>query len=76
MIEYVVGPLVAALISLKFTDIKVKKQAKVIAQQQETIEKIEKLIEKSDKDALKKTMTLVSPLAGAVKRLQTEVGIQ
>ena len=76
MIEYVVGPLVAALISLKFTDYRVKKQAETIAEQQENIAKIVKLIEKTDKEALRKTMVLVSPMSQAIKRLQAEVGIQ
>ena len=76
MIEYVVGPLVAALISLKFTDYRVKKQAETIAEQQENIAKIVKLIDKTDKEALRKTMVLVSPMSQAIKRLQAEVGIQ
>nr|BDD47482.1 hypothetical protein 56 [Pelagibacteraceae bacterium] len=76
MIEYVVGPLVAALISLKFTDYRVKKQAEAIAKQQESIANITKLIEKNDKEALRKTMILVTPMSQAIKRLQAEVGIQ
>jgi len=76
MIEYVVGPLVAALISLKFTDYRVKKQAETIAEQQENIAKIVAVMQKSDQEALKKTMVLVTPMSQAIKRLQQEVGIQ
>ena len=76
MIGYVVGPLVAALISLKFTDYRVKKQAKTITEQQENIAKIVSLIEKSDRESLRKMVVLVSPMSEAIKRLQTEVGIQ
>ncbi len=76
MIGYVVGPLVAALISLKYTDYRVKKQAKDIVAQQDNIAKIVAVMQKSDQEALKKTMVLVSPMSQAIKRLQQEVGIQ
>lgn len=76
MIEYVVGPLVAALISLTYTDYRSKRQSKAIVAQQQSIEKIVELVEKSDKEALRKTMVLLTPVSQAVKQLQQEVGIQ
>ena len=76
MIEYVVGPLVATLISLTYTDYRSKRQSKAIVAQQQSIEKIVELVEKSDKEALRKTMVLLTPVSQAVKQLQQEVGIQ
>ena len=76
MIEYVVGPLVAALISLTYTDYRSKRQSKAIVAQQQSIEKIVELVEKSDKEALRKTMVLLTPVSQAVKQLQQEVGMQ
>ena len=76
MIEYVVGPLVAALISLKFTDYRVKKQAETLAAQEENMAKVIKLIEKKDQETLRKTMVLLTPMSKAVKQLQEEIGVQ
>ena len=76
MIEYVVGPLVAALISLKFTDYRVKKQAEKIADQEQTIGRVVKIVEAMDKETLRKMMVILTPMSKAVKQLQDEVGIQ
>lgn len=75
MIEYLVGPLVALAISLKFTDNRVRKQAETLVTQ-ESLDKIEKLIEKKDQEALRRTMLLCTPMSKAIKQLQTEIGIQ
>lgn len=76
MIEYVVGPLVAALISLKFTNYRVNKQAKKIADQEQTIGRVVKVVEAMDKETLRKMMVILTPMSKAVKQLQDEVGIQ
>ena len=76
MIEYVVGPLVAALISLKFTNYRVKKQAETLAAQEESIVKVIQLIEKKDQETLRKTMGLLVPMSKAIKGLQEEIGVQ
>ena len=76
MIEYVVGPLVAALISLKYTDYRVKQQAKAIVAQQQSSAKIVELVEEKDKEALRKTMLLLTPMSKAIKNLQQEIGVQ
>ena len=75
MIEYLVGPLVALAISLKFTDNRLKKQAETLVTQ-ESLDKIEKLIEKKDQEALRRTMLLCTPMSKAIKQLQAEIGIQ
>lgn len=75
MIEYLVGPLVALAISLKFTDNRVRKQAETLVTQ-ESLDKIEKLIEKKDQEALRRTMLLCTPMSKAIKQLQAEIGIQ
>jgi len=76
MIEYVVGPLVAALISLKFTNYRVNNQAKKIADQEQTIGRVVKVLEAMDKETLRKMMVILTPMSKAVKQLQDEVGIQ
>ena len=76
MIEYVVGPLVAAIVSLTFTEYKSKKQAAKIADQEATIGRVVKVVEAMDKETLRKMMVTLTPMAKAVKELQDTVGIQ
>jgi len=76
MIEYVVGPLAAVLISLKFTNHRVKKQADRITEQEQMIGRLVEVVEATDKETLRKMMVILTPMSKAVKQLQTEVGIQ
>ena len=76
MIEYVVGPVLALLISLKFGQVKTKKQEEVISDLTARVEAIETKVDVIDKETLKKMLVTVSPVAKAVKELQEAVGIQ
>ena len=76
MIEYAVGPVLALLISLKFGQVKSKKQDEVIAELTKRVEAAELKVDLIDRETLKKMMVTVSPVAKAVKELQDAVGIQ
>ena len=76
MIEYAVGPVLALLISLKFGQVKAKKQEEVIADLTARVEAIETKVDIIDRETLKKMLVTVSPVAKAVKELQEAVGIQ
>ena len=76
MIEYIVGPVVAVLVSMKFTDYKTKKQAGECKACCDRIEVVEKQLVLSDEESLKKMMITVTPIAKAVKKLQEAVGVQ
>jgi len=76
MIGYVVGPLAAVLISLKFTQHRVKKQEDRITEQEQMIGRLVKVVEATDKETLRKMMLILTPVSKAVKQLQDEVGIQ
>ena len=73
--EYVLGPVLALLVSMKFTHYTSSKQDKKIAELTERIEKVEKTVEIIDKEALKKMMVTISPVAKAVKELQEAIGV-
>ena len=76
MIEYAIGPVLALLISMKFGQMKSKKQEEVIEALTKRLDSTELRVEAIDRETLKKMMVTVSPVAKAVKELQEAVGIQ
>ena len=76
MIEYLVGPVVAVLVSLKYTKHMVDKQSAKCDTCCTQIESVEKKLETHETEILKKVMTTVLPVAKAVNRLNNEVGIR
>ena len=76
MIGYVIaGPLVALLVSLKFTDSRLKKHQQEYEALVTKVELLETRNEEVDKEMLKKIMTTVMPIAKAVNKLNQEVGL-
>ena len=75
MIEYAVGPVLALLISLKFTQQQNAKHQKEYEALVARVELIENRNEALDKELLQKIMTTVMPIAKAVKKLNQEVGL-
>lgn len=70
-IEYIVGPVVALLLGLKFTDLKVKKQ-------QVTIDMLEAKVERlqtAEAEIPKKIMATMSPIAVAVQKVNAQLGL-
>ena len=76
MIEYLVGPIVAVLVSLKYTKYMTDKQSVKCETCCAKIELVEQKLEVHDKEILQKVMTTVLPVAKAVNRLNNEVGIR
>ena len=76
MLEYVVGPVIAVLVSMKFTDYKAKKSQACQEYCSEKMELLEKKIESTDAETLKKMLITITPIAKAVKQLQESVGVQ
>ena len=70
--EYAVGPILALLLAMKFTDYKCKSCCKRTDELEERIE----LVKKSEEELPKKVMATVMPLAKAVQKLNNEVGIR
>jgi hypothetical protein len=75
MIELAVGPVLALLISLKFTQQIQEKQDKQYKELAETVSMIVTKSELSDKETLQKIMQTVMPIAKAVNKLNQEVGL-
>jgi len=73
---YIVGPLLALVISLKYANTMVKKQEERIEEMEHKVELVVQANETQEKEMLKKVMTTVLPIAKAVNRLNNEVGIK
>lgn len=76
MIGYTLGPVVAVVISLTFSQVSKKKTEDKLALAEARIERVEKAVEIIDKETLKKMMATISPVAKAVITLQEAVGVQ
>ena len=73
---YIVGPLLALVISLKYTSTMAKKQEEKIKAMEQKVELVIEANATQEKEMLKKVMTTVLPIAKAVNRLNNEVGIK
>ena len=71
----VAGPIIALLLSLKFTDVRYKAHQKEYEELVAKVELLEKRNEAVDKEMLQKIMTTVMPIAKAVNKLNQEVGL-
>ena len=69
--EYAVGPVLALLLGMKFTDWKVKKQLERVSALEERVEQVQK----SEQELPKRVMQTVLPLAKAVNKLNQEIGL-
>jgi len=70
-LEYIVGPVVALLLGMKFTDYKVKEKAEQLQELKTRIEKIEE----RESELPKRIMATVMPVAQAVNKLNAQVGL-
>ena len=71
----IAGPLLALLISLKYTQQQNQKHQKEYEALVARVELIENRNEALDKELLQKIMTTVMPIAKAVNKLNQEVGL-
>ena len=77
--EYVVGPVIALLIGLKFTDMRVKKAVKEhvrIDNLEERVIRVEDRADKIETVMPQKIVATMMPVAKAVQKLNQQVGIQ
>ncbi len=72
---YVLGPVLALLVSLKYTQQQNTKHQKEYEALVTKVELLENRNEEVDKEMLQKIMTTVMPIAKAVNKLNQEVGL-
>ena len=74
--EYIIGPVLALLIAMKFTDYKQKDTENKLDAMQDKVALVEKTMEQREAELPKKLVATMVPLAKAVKLLNQQVGIQ
>ena len=75
--EYaIVGSVLSLLVSMKFADYRTKEAEEKIKALQANVELVTTAVQTSEKEAPKKTLMIVAPVAMAVKELQTAIGVQ
>ena len=74
-IEYIVGPILALLLGMKFTTFKNKEQEKVVASLEAKVEVLEKSSQQLEEEMPKKVMATILPVAKAVQKLNQQVGL-
>ena len=73
--EFVIGPVLALLVSLKYAQLNDVKQKKKYEELQAKVVLLDVRNEAVDKEMLQKIMTTVMPIAKAVNKLNQEVGL-
>ena len=74
--EYVVGPVLALLLGMKFTAFKTAQQNKAVKALEERVELVVTQQTEIENTMPKKMMATIVPVAQAVKRLNQQVGIK
>lgn len=74
--EYAIGPVLALLLGLKFTDYKTKKHQEEYKALVERVEKVETVAAQAEAETFKKVVKTIQPVAVAVKNLNEFVGIR
>ena len=74
-LEYVVGPLLALLVGMKFSVYKNKETEKTITELKEKVVLLEKSTSTLEDELPKKVMATMLPVAKAVQKLNQQVGL-
>ena len=74
-VEYIVGPVLALLVSLKFSDMQLKKQQEQIDAANAKVAAISKVVTDFEAEVPKKLMATMLPVAKAVQKLNQQVGL-
>ena len=74
-LEFVVGPVLALLVGMKFSVYKNKENEKVIAELKEKVVLLEKSTATLEDELPKKVMATMLPVAKAVQKLNQQVGL-
>ena len=74
-LEYIVGPVLALLVGMKFSVYKSKEAEKTIAELKEKVVLLEKSTSTLENELPKKVMATMLPVAKAVQKLNQQVGL-
>jgi len=74
--EYIVGPVLALLLGLKFTDYKVKKAIKTVeVQHTETLVELKNKMDDNNKTISQQTLKMMMPMASSLQKINNQLGL-
>ena len=73
--EFVIGPVLALLMGMKFTDFKNKELEKRVAALEFTVDRLNTSAVSMEAEMPKKMLATIVPIAQAVKKLNEQVGL-
>ena len=73
--EFVIGPVLALLMGMKFTDFKNKQLAERVAALEFTVDRLNTSTVSMESEMPKKMLTTIVPIAQAVKKLNEQIGL-
>lgn len=74
--EYIVGPVLALLLGLKFTDYKVKKAIKTVeVQHTETLVELKDKMDDNNKTISQQTLRMMMPMASSLQKINNQLGL-
>ena len=73
--EYVLGPVLAVLVTLKFADFNLKKQTKTINALEEKVTVLQESVKLSEQETPQKIMATLLPVAKAVNKINQQLGL-
>lgn len=74
--EYIVGPVLALLLGLKFTDYKVKKAIKTVeVQHTENLVELKNKMDDNNKTISQQTLRMMMPMASSLQKINNQLGL-
>ena len=74
--EYIVGPVLALLLGLKFTDYKIKKAIKTVeVQHTETLVELKDKMDDNNKTISQQTLRMMMPMASSLQKINNQLGL-
>ena len=73
--EYVVGPVLALLVAMKFTAYKTNQQAEATVRLEEKVEKVESKIVDNNKMISQQTLKMMTPVAKSIRTINQQLGL-
>ena len=74
--EYVVGPVLALVLGLKFTDYRIKKAVRTMEEQRtELLNSLEARVHDNNKLISQQTLKMMLPMASSVQKINGQLGL-
>jgi cell division protein FtsL len=73
--EYIVGPVLALMLSMKYTSLQIKEKEHKLQLLEKKIELVNTKVDNVDKQVIDNTMRIMTPLVNATRKIQEQLGM-